>query len=168
MGVAWLNPDGELASRPTSLPGVAFPSDETLESRGWRKVEVPGCDQKYWVRAGDTFREMTQDERAALAVSQAEAEAEEYTAKVAAVAPQAALFRHVLRQNFGAGAETNTAITAKAVEQYFIAKQLNGNITAADLGAATLLERGFSALKAFTGDGTSWSFPWHLIPEESP
>ena len=70
MGVAWLNPDGELASRPTSLPGVAFPSDETLESRGWRKVEVPGCDQKYWVRAGDTFREMTQDERAALAAAE--------------------------------------------------------------------------------------------------
>ena len=40
-----------------------------------------------------------------------------------------------------------------------------GTITAADLGAATLLERGFDTIKAFTGDGTSWSFPWALIPE---
>ncbi len=126
---------------------------------------VAGAVDEAWLIANAGWRLATAEEIAAHAQSQTEANAAAEAEKFANIASQATLFRAVLRQHFGEGAETNRAVTAKAVEQYFIAKQLSGTITASDLGAATILERGFEALKAYTGDGTSWSFPWENLPE---
>lgn len=81
---------------------------------------------------------------------------------------EAELFRQTLRLHFGEGAETNRAITAPVVKTYFVGKRYTGTITAADLADATLLNDGFAKLAAWTGDGTSWTFPFHLIPTNLP
>ena len=75
-GEAWLSPSRDIAQRPNSLPGVAFPTDGTLESRGWLKVSVPDCDAKYWLRDGDAFSEMSQEEKDVVDAAEAEATAE--------------------------------------------------------------------------------------------
>lgn len=81
---------------------------------------------------------------------------------------EAELFRQTIRLYFGAGAETNRAITAPVVKAYFVNKRYAGTITAADLADATLLDAGFRTLSAWTGDGTSWTFPFELIPTNLP
>lgn len=81
---------------------------------------------------------------------------------------EAELFRQTMRLHFGDGAETNRAITAPLVKTYFVGKRYTGTITAADLADATLLNDGFAKLAAWTGDGTSWTFPFHLIPTNLP
>lgn len=40
-----------------------------------------------------------------------------------------------------------------------------GNSGANDASDAILLQNGFNVIKAITGDGTSWSLRWDLIPE---
>ena len=72
-GEAWLSPSRDIAPRPNSIPGVAFPSDATLEAHGWLKVSVPDCDAKYWLRDGDTFAEMSQEEKDAVDAAEAQA-----------------------------------------------------------------------------------------------
>jgi len=118
-----------------------------------------------WLVDNAEWSYATPAEIAAEEAAAAQAAAEAQAARIAAVAPEAGLFRMLLRDYFGPGAETNTTITAQYVTAYFIGKQLAGTITAQDLGAATLLERGFETIKSVTGDGTIWSFPWASIPE---
>jgi len=66
---------------------VAFPSDGTLESRGWLKVSVPACDAKYWLRDGDAFSEMSQEEKDAVDAAEAEAAAAATLASLPQVFP---------------------------------------------------------------------------------
>lgn len=69
-------------------------------------------------------------------------------------------FRTVLRAHFGVEAETNTNITELSVMRYFALKRINNDIDASDGMDAVVLMMGFNAIKQWTGDGTSWSFPW--------
>jgi len=81
-----------------------------------------------------------------------------------AMAQTAAIFRATLRQHFGANAEIDHEVTASVVEQYFVGKRLDGTLTTLDIADASLLERGFDAITAWTGDGTTWNFPWEVLP----
>jgi hypothetical protein len=74
-------------------------------------------------------------------------------------------FRAVLREHFGAGAETNRAVTATVVNNYFVNRRLTNTTGPTDATDSLLLLKGFEALTEFTGDGTSWSFPWSYVPE---
>jgi len=75
-------------------------------------------------------------------------------------------FLAILHLHFGEGAETNTAITADAVTGYFLARRLTGTGANTDAEDAMILQTGFELIKGFAGDGTIWSFPWQLLPEE--
>lgn len=94
-------------------------------------------------------------------------DAKERADRIATITPKlwnmAAIFVATLRQHFGANAETNHEVTAATVEQYFIGKRLAGTLTTLDLADASLLERGFESITAWTGDGTIWSFPWEVM-----
>lgn len=100
-------------------------------------------------------------------VTQEECDSQERADRIATITPKlwnmAAIFVATLRQHFGAGAETNHEVTAATVEQYFIGKRLAGTLTMLDLADASLLERGFEMITAWTGDGTIWSFPWEVL-----
>lgn len=77
----------------------------------------------------------------------------------------ASAFRHILREHFGEEAETNTDVTANAVAAYFINRRLTNTGEATDGQDAFFLQTGFEQITAWTGDGTVWSFPWHLLEE---
>ena len=84
--------------------------------------------------------------------------------KIEQISQQAAIFRWVLQQHFGPGAETNRNVTETSVAQYFINRRITGTSEPTDASDALLLQTGFEAIKNCTGDGTSWSLPWELIP----
>lgn len=94
-------------------------------------------------------------------------DAKERADRIATITPElwqmAAIFVATLRQHFGENAETNREVTASAVEQYFIGKRIAGTLTTLDLADASLLERGFDLITAWTGDGTIWSFPLEVL-----
>jgi len=92
-------------------------------------------------------------------------EEQRYMENIQKIAKQAAIFRWVLRQHFGEGAETNQTITEDYVTEYFVMRRIMGNSGANDASDAILLQNGFNVIKAITGDGTSWSLRWDLIPE---
>ena len=76
----------------------------------------------------------------------------------------ASSYRATLCRNFGAGAETNPAITAAYVTSYFDGKRLAGTITPLETADAVALIRDFAILSAWTGDDTTWSIPWDIVP----
>ena len=81
----------------------------------------------------------------------------------------AALFRLIMQANFGTGAETNQAITEASVNKHFLDKRLAGTLTPSDAADMMVLGMWFPQITAWTGDGTVWTFPFHLIPEpETP
>ena len=67
-------------------------------------------------------------------------------------------FRDILHKHFGEGAETSRAVTMGAVETYFNSLHSTGDLTPELLADFMLLERLFSTIEAFNGDGTSWTF----------
>ena len=72
-------------------------------------------------------------------------------------------FRTTLRNHFGPDAETNQTLTEDKVMQYFAGKQLRGEVLPTDPMDTMVLSFGFNAIKRWTGDGTSWSFPWARV-----
>jgi hypothetical protein len=95
----------------------------------------------------------------------ADIEAEQLAAKMATFpAQKAMIFRLTMRRNFGDGAETNREIDAKAVENFFVSKQVNGTITVQELADASVLERLFAELATWNGTGETWSLPWGVLP----
>jgi hypothetical protein len=92
-------------------------------------------------------------------------EAEQLAAKMATFpAQKAVIFRLTMRRNFGDGAETNREIDAKAVENFFVSKQVAGTITVQELADASVLERLFAELATWNGTGETWSLPWGVLP----
>ena len=92
-------------------------------------------------------------------------EAQRYIENIQKIAQQAAIFRWVLRYHFGEGAETNQRITEEYVTEYFTMRRITNTSDPNDASDVNLLQRGFETIKAITGDGTSWSLRWDLIPE---
>jgi hypothetical protein len=113
---------------------------------------------------------------AAIAASNAAvaAQAVAYSNRVASIPSAlwqvAGAYQKTMRGYFGAGAETNTAVTFPTVQGFFLGVQ-QGLIPVADKGQASLdsqaLQAGFTAISAWTGDGTAWTFPYNLIPTNS-
>lgn len=90
-------------------------------------------------------------------------------AKLARLTPallqKAMLFRATLRIHFGPGAEVNHSVSAEAVAGYFEQRRMNRTIAAVESADAVALMRYFADLTEWTGDGTTWSFPWEMLPE---
>jgi hypothetical protein len=104
-------------------------------------------------------------------VTQAEYDAAQYAARIATITPDlwqtAGVFRALMREHFGPGAETNTTIKAGTVATYFINRRMTGTGGANDGQDSFFLQMAFEQIKAWTGDGTSYTFPWHLLPEDA-
>ena len=81
------------------------------------------------------------------------------------LAEEAQLFKTILTIHFGEGAVTNTNVTERAVMQYFVNRRLSGTSEPTDASDGILLQRGFEVIKAYTGDGTVWSFPWEMLDD---
>ena len=149
---------GELAS--------ALPNPLWLD--GWKS---PPSAEDY---AAAGWAALTAEQIAALQQAAQAQAAQEYAAKVAAIAPEAAVFRLLYESHFGPGAVTNRAITEAAVAAYFTGRRVGKllgtetNDISFDAQDIIALNRGFELIKAVTGDGTIWTFPWDLVPPIGP
>jgi hypothetical protein len=145
---------------PNPLDGIYNPPDALKYAAGYRIVpplpEVPDGFTETSCVLGDGDGVMgawIQTVRPTADIT-----AEQYAAKMATFpAQEAMIFRLTMRRNFGDGAETNHVIDAKAVENYFVGKQVNGTITVQELADASVLERLFAELKAWNGTDETWS-----------
>ena len=111
---------------------------------------------------------------AAVAQAQANMDAQQaaqasYTAAVAMVTPLAQQYRAMLRDYFGANAETNHDVTAATVMLHFAAIDASQAITAQQAADGALLQTLFQVLAPLAGDPTvdaqnTWSSRfWALI-----
>jgi hypothetical protein len=137
---------------------------------------------KYIVLENNIVREMTQSEKDAVDLAEQERivaeqeriaqdqtiiEQERIAARLAhftSLIPSATVFRITMRKHFGDNAETNTEITETYVKNYFINKQMAGTITALEVADALILDKLYVEIMRYTGDNTTWSFPWSDVP----
>ena len=75
--------------------------------------------------------------------------------------PKAAAFRSLLRAYFGANAETNRAVTAEVVAQYFLTAP---DLTVQGVQHGMTLKELFTELSAWNGTGETWTLPWEVVP----
>ncbi len=163
---------------PNPLNGVYNPPDALKHAAGYRIVPplpaIPDGFMETSCVLGDgdgvtgawiqTVRPTADIEAEAQAAREA-MEAASLAAKMATFpAQEAAIFRLTMRRNFGDNAETNRAIDAKAVENFFVGKQVDATITVQELADASVLERLFAKLSTWNGTGETWTLPWELVP----
>jgi hypothetical protein len=160
---------GRIEETPPTIGGVDIPSRETLLAAGYRDIPVL-CDvaagyerspASYVEGDGVTAQAVYQDRLTS------EIEAEREAARLQSFAPlipTAALFKALIRRNFGANAETNTEITADIVQGYFVRLTLTGEITAQQASDGVLLQQAFEKLAAWNGTGETWTLPWEVVP----
>lgn len=153
------------------IGNIISPDEATLLANGWRYTpELPEPDNGFERLTPPTLIEGDgrYGEWELHDTLIADRLAAEQAAKMASLTPDLIMSAHVyrvaLRRNFGDGAETNQAITARTVKEYFAGKATAGTIITQELADAELLTRTFSQIAAWTGDGTAWSFPWEVVP----
>jgi hypothetical protein len=140
--------DGWLVYEPSALPNI---KSSTWRDDGWGYRQI---DVVQW----------TAEE---LAAQEATRQAEAAAARLASFAPfatKAVLFRATLRKHFGDNAETNHAVTATSVAEYFMGKQVAGTITTQELADAIVLDKLFAELAAWNGTGETWTLPYEVLP----
>ena len=142
-----------------------------MVSKGWRYGELPDITAGFTRVVSGAHQDPDRSDWCVLDYMDYSQEAmaeQARLAKLATITPelmqQAAVFRLTLRRHFGDNAETNTNVTQSAVAGYFTQKQVAQTITAAELADAVILNELFAAISAWTGDGTTWSFPYELLP----
>ena len=98
-------------------------------------------------------------------VNIAEEEAAAAAARLASITPQlwqdASVFRTLLRKYFGATAETDHTVTQQSVTNYFLTTT---GLTGDQVRDGIFIQQLFNEIIAWTGDGTTWSFPWSNLP----
>jgi hypothetical protein len=149
------------------LNGIYNPPDELKHAAGYRVMPDPPPVQDGYTRVSIIPIEGDGVKGAWEVVDRltSDIEAEQLAAKMATFpAQKAVIFRLTMRRNFGDGAETNREIDAKAVENFFVSKQVNGTITVQELADASVLERLFAELATWNGTGETWSLPWGVLP----
>ena len=139
---------GWLVYEPSALPNI---KSSTWRDDGWGYRQI---DVVQW-----TAEELAAQE----AHRQAEAAAERL-ASFAPFATKAVLFRATLRKHFGPTAETDHAVTASAVAEWFLVKQIAGTITTQELADAIVLDKMFAELAAWNGTGETWTLPYEALP----
>ena len=163
----WIK-DGQIVHRPTILgKDTIRPTDAQLNAAGYYQTSTPECERKYWVIESQTIREMTADEKEQLAQQELVRQQAEYQARIEAIPQElwltASKYRKCLRKHFPEieSSETDHTIT-KSVVFVLIADLLDSGGGAED---AIILQTGYDMLTAWTGDGTTWSFPWSLLQQ---
>lgn len=163
----WIK-DGQIVHRPTILgKDTLHPTDTQLNAAGYYQTSTPECERKYWVIESQMIREMTADEKEQLDQQELARHLAEYQARVAAISQElwftASKYRKCLRKHFpeNPSPETDRSVTRAAVF-VLIADLLDSGTGAED---AIILQTGYDTISAWTGDGTTWSFPWNLLPQ---
>jgi hypothetical protein len=156
---------------PNPLGATFNPSMDQYRSVGYReRVSVDQPTQGFRVvrYAPEAIDGSTCKLIVAQEVNIAEEEEIARQAKLATLTPvliaQASIFRATIRKYFGDNAETNRAVTFTVVETYFLSKQVSGTITVQEVGDMFALKELFVVLSSWTGDTTTWSFPWDHVP----
>ena len=161
----------ESPSLPNPMGATWNPTPTQQHAAGWREIveikePTPGFRVvRYGYEEIDqaTCRKIVLEEK-----NIADEAAEQEAARIASITPQlwqqAGAFRFTIRKHFGDGAETNRTVTLAAVETYFVGKQMAGSITAQETADALVLEHLFTVISDWTGDGTTFSFPWTHLP----
>jgi hypothetical protein len=150
--------------------------NETLDAQaikdGWRYEKAAAHGERYkasiWSDDGENYTESTTDytdqEWADKQAAEAAAAAAARLASFAPYAAKATLFRETLRKHFGPTAETDHAVTATSVAEYFMGKQVAMTITTQELADAIVLDKLFAELEAWNGTGETWTLPWNALP----
>jgi hypothetical protein len=167
--------NGQRATMPCSIWGNRSLNevlDEQALADGWRYEKAAAHGARYksstWADDGVNYTEATTDytDQEWADKQAAEAAAAE-AARLASFAPYAAkamLFRETLRKHFGPTAETDHAVSATSVAEYFMGKQVAMTITTQELADAIVLDKLFAELAAWNGTGETWTLPWTALP----
>ena len=166
---------------PRIIDATVDPTMEQLNAVGWRTVvaedaapegcyitaqgiaEIDGTTCKLTVVAySDPATEEAARQAAVVAARQARIDAMPQGLKDAA-----RMFRTILRTYCGPNAETDRSVTYTAILMLYAAKKANPATTTAELTIITadmfILEKLYNSIVAWTGDGTTWSFPWEVL-----
>lgn len=139
---------------------------ETVPAGTYEGIDYHGAPpDDVAARAG--WVEVTPEIQAIIDAAEAERKAEAAAARLAsfqAYIPKAALFKATLRKHFGANAETNLTITATAVSEYFMVKQIAQTISTQELADVIVLDKLFAELSNWNGTGETWTLPWEVVP----
>jgi hypothetical protein len=146
--------------------------DAQAISDGWRYEKAAAHGERYktsiWSDDGfnytETAAEYTDEEWAEKQAADAAAAVAARLASFAPYAAKATLFRKTLRKHFGPTAETDHAVTATIVSEYFLGKQIAGTITTQELADAIVLDKLFAELAAWNRTDETWTIPWSLLP----
>lgn len=158
-------------SLPNPLNATWNPTIDQYYENGWREQLSIDQPESGWAVTKYAIQELSSTTCKLIIAEQyniAEEIERQRQAKLATLTPQllmqAGAFRKILRTYFGENAETNHDVTFTAVMNYFLAKQASGTITAQEVADMTVLKEIYVILVAWTGDGTTWSFPWDYVP----
>ena len=160
---------------PQPIPALTDGFVRTFASPPWRNAGDGTAAPAYT----DILQADYDAQQAALAAAAAEASAQSaaaaqasYTAAVAMVTPLAQQYRALLREYFGAGAETSQTVTQASVLGYFLQLDAAKTITAQQSGDALTLQTIFAVIEPLANDGVTpapntWSASfWQMIPQQ--
>jgi hypothetical protein len=99
-------------------------------------------------------------------------DAESAATRLATFTPALAMVASVMRRTlnevfvatFGEHCELNRNLTAEVVFGYYFQIIATRPLTDEEQRAKDILQNGFEALTAWTGDGTIWTIPWEVVP----
>ena len=162
----------DVQEMPGSLRNISNATIADFVADGWReyvKSGLPNIKSSTWADNGTQYYEtdVVQFTAEELAAQEAQRQAEAAAARLASfqpLIPKAALFKATLRKHFGPTAETDNAVTATAVSEYFMGKQIAGTITTQELADAIVLDKLFAELAAWNGTGETWTLPYEVLP----
>jgi hypothetical protein len=162
----------DVQEMPGSLRNVSNATIADFVADGWReyvKSVLPNIKSSTWADNGTQYYEtdVVQHTEKELADIEAQRQAEAAAARLASFHPyiqKAVLFRATLRKHFGPTAETDHSVTASAVAELFLVKQIAGTITTQELADAIVLDKLFAELAAWNGTGETWTLPWSVLP----
>jgi hypothetical protein len=162
----------DVQEMPGSLRNIANATIADFVADGWLVYEpsgLPNIKSSTWRDDGWAYRQIdvVQFTAEELAAQEAQRQAEAAAARLASFAPfatKAVLFRATLRKHFGPTAETDRAVTATSVAEYFMGKQVAGTITTQELADAIVLDKLFAELAAWNGTGETWTLPYEVLP----
>jgi len=163
----------DVQEMPGSLRNISNAKIEDFIADGWLIYEPSDMPSNLiassaWAVVGNRYEQTVVPYTAEeLAAQEAQRQAEAAAARLASFAPfatKAVLFRATLRKHFGPTAETDHAVTATSVAEFFMGKQIAGTITTQELADAIVLDKLFAELAAWSGTGETWTLPYEVLP----
>lgn len=155
----------------TAIGNTQDPTEGQCNAAGWREIVEVVPPPEGMSATGWEVVQINEKECKIVCNSWIDPVAEEArrkAEKLASITPElislAQMYRSLLREYFGANAETNKSVTEKIVAMYFLQLQQLGTITAKQLADKDAMAYFFEQLNIWWGTGETWTFPWEIIP----